>query len=244
LVAIRANATSTGEGGIMLHALAEQHYGSDGNRKLDIYLTEYERLFEPMRDAPLRLLELGVYNGASMFLWSDYFPNATIVGLDIGPKPKNFPANGRVHFIEGSQDDPIALDRCTVVAGGQFDIVIDDASHIGRLSAASFSYLFPRSLKPEGFYIIEDICTAFLPNFPDSERFMAPEIGSNRLSWFRRRRKFPSHQAGMVGVAKQLFDHVMAPIAQGGYSSYPIQRMLVMTNIVILQKANQTAATI
>jgi len=135
-----ANLSSPGEMAI----LAERYYGSDNHRKANVYCTEYESLFGSMRQAPIRLLELGVRFGASMLLWSDYFPNATIVGLDIEERPKNFPADGRVHFVRGSQDDPAALDRCVTVAGGQFDIIVDDASHVGRLSASSFSYLFPR----------------------------------------------------------------------------------------------------
>ena len=215
-----------------LNALAERYYGSDGNRKPAIYLDEYERLFGPMRDAPLRLLEIGVKFGASMLLWSEYFPNATIVGLDIADKPKDFPPHSRVHFVQGSQDDPIALDKCAAIADAPFDIIVDDASHVGRLSAASFAYLFPRYLKPGGFYVIEDICTAFLSEFPDSEPFNPIEIGSQQGE-----RHFPSHQAGMVGVVKQLFDHVMAPTVQGGYSGFPIERMSVLTNIAIVRKA-------
>jgi cephalosporin hydroxylase len=245
-----------------LHALAELYYGLDGNRKHPIYLAEYERLFAPIRKAPLRLLELGVNFGASMFLWSDYFPNATIVGLDIADRPARFPADKRVHFVQGGQDDPAALDRCLAVAGGPFDIIVDDASHIGRLSAASFAYLFLRALKPRGFYVIEDICTAFLPGFVDSEPFCPPPIGLQQdgqptagrqagVAGIGRQlfdrvvapaarqdaQRFSSRQAGMVGVVKQLFDHVMAPTAQGGYSPYAIERMLILTNIAILEKA-------
>jgi hypothetical protein len=224
-----ANLSSPGEMAI----LAERYYGSDNNRKANVYCTEYESLFGSMRQAPIRLLELGVRFGASMLLWSDYFPNATIVGLDIEERPRNFPADGRVHFVRGSQDDPAALDRCVTVAGGQFDIIVDDASHVGRLSASSFSYLFPRALKPGGFYAIEDICTAFLPEFPDSEPFALSEIGAQED-----KRRFRSHRVGMVGVVKQLFDHVMAPVAQQKYSNYPIERMIVLMNIAIMQKAN------
>jgi len=218
--------------GTELNALAERYYGSDANRKPHIYLVEYERLFKPIRHKPLRLLELGVRYGASMFLWSEYFPSATVVGLDIGDKPTPFPASGRVHFVQGSQDDPSALDKCAAVAGGQFDIIVDDASHIGLLSAASFSHLFPQHLAPGGYYVIEDICTAFLPEFPDSEPFAPSDIGATHEN----KRRFPSHQAGMVGVVKQLFDHIMAPLAQGKPSRYAIERMLVLTNIAIMQK--------
>jgi cephalosporin hydroxylase len=213
--------------------LAERYYGSDGNRKPVSYLTEYERLFAQMRNSPVRVLELGVRFGASMFLWSHYFPNATIVGLDIADKPSKFPTVKRVHFVQGSQDDTAALDKCAAVAGGRFDIIIDDASHIGQLTAASFSHLFPRHLNAQGFYIIEDICTAFLSEFPDSEPFAPAQIGSQMDA-----QRFPSHLVGMVGVVKQLFDHIMAPVAQGSYSTYHIERMLIMPNIAIVQKAN------
>jgi hypothetical protein len=217
--------------GAEMNALAERYYGSDGNRKPLIYLAEYERLFGPMRHEPLRLLELGVKFGASMRLWADYFPSATIVGLDIENKPQDFPTDKRIHFVQGSQSDPAALDRCVAVAGSQFDVIVDDASHIGHLTAASFAHLFPNALKPGGFYVIEDICTAFLKEFPDSEPFAAPEIGSHEDE-----RRFQSHQVGMVGVIKQLFDHIQAPLAQGKHSRYSIERMSVMTNIAIVQK--------
>jgi cephalosporin hydroxylase len=225
--------------GTEMNAIAERYYGADGNRKPLIYLTEYERLFAPMRKQPLRLLELGVRFGASMCLWRDYFPSAMIVGLDLASKSKDFPDDERVRFVQGSQDNPASLDRCAFTAGGPFDIIVDDASHIGRLTAASFSYLFPRYLKPGGFYVIEDICTAFLKDFPDSEPFAAPDIGKRLPLAFGRDdpRRFAGHQAGMVGVVKQLLDHVMAPTAQGGYTAYPIERMLVLTNIAIMQKA-------
>jgi cephalosporin hydroxylase len=215
-----------------LYALAEHYYGNDGSRKPPVYLAEYERLFGPMRYAPLRLIEIGVQHGKSMGLWADYFPYATIVGLDINDKPEHFPGDERVRFVQGSQDDPAALERCIAVAGGLADIIVDDASHIGRLSAATFAYLFPRALKPGGFYVIEDICTAFLPEFPDSEPYAPVPIGEPLGP-----KQFRSHQAGMVGLVKQIFDHVMAPTVSGTYSQYPIDRMLVKTNIAILQKA-------
>ena len=215
-----------------LNALAEQYYGADANRKPHIYLVEYERILEPLRHSPLRLLELGVKSGASMSIWRDYLPRATIVGLDISEMPESFPDDQRVNFVQGSQDDPAALQRCVDVAGGQFDIVIDDASHIGRLSAASFAFLFLHGLKPGGYYAIEDICTAFLPEFPDSQAFAPAALGYQEGA-----RYFPSHNAGMVGVIKQLFDHVMAPTIIGSYSLFPIERMLILTNISILEKA-------
>jgi hypothetical protein len=221
------------EFGEELNALADRYYGADLARKPRLYLDEYDRLFRNWRDREIRLLEIGVQRGISMLLWQDYFSRATIVGLDSSPKPDNFPQDARFHFIQGGQDDPVVLDQAIAAAGAPFDIIIDDASHLGFLTARSFAYLFPSALNPGGIYVIEDICTAFVPagDF-DATDYAPAEIGLPGAP-----RVFPSHQHGMVGLVKQLFDHAMAPTATGGYTRYAIARMTVLTNIAILHKA-------
>jgi hypothetical protein len=216
-----------------LEALAERLYGADLSRKPTSYLAEYDRLFRPIRRLPLRLLELGVQRGISMLLWREYFLNAIIVGLDVSPKPENFPEEPRFHFVQGSQDDPATLDEAAARAGGPFDIIIDDASHLGFLTGRSFAYLFPSRLKPGGIYVIEDICTAFFPagDF-DATEYCPAEIGLPGMP-----RVFPGHQHGMVGLVKQLFDHTMAPTALSGYTRFAIERMTVLSNIVFFEKA-------
>ena len=49
------------------------------------YLGVYERLFEPKRDSPIRLLEIGICTGGSLLAWAEYFtsPETEIVGLDV-----------------------------------------------------------------------------------------------------------------------------------------------------------------
>lgn len=49
------------------------------------YLPIYEQLLFPLREQPFTLLELGVWSGASLEMWRDSFPRATIVGIDLGP---------------------------------------------------------------------------------------------------------------------------------------------------------------
>lgn len=215
-----------------LELLAARYYGDDLSRKPNIYVDEYDRLFRPLRRLPLRLLELGVQRGISMLIWREYFPNSFVVGLDMAPKPENFPDEPRFHFVQGSQDDPAALDEAVAQAGGPFDIIIDDASHLGYLTARSFAYLFPTRLKPGGTYVIEDICTAFNSGGDfDATEYCPAEIGLPGMP-----RVFPSHQHGMVGLVKQLFDHAMAPTAAGGYTRFAIERMTVLTNIAFLTK--------
>jgi hypothetical protein len=218
-----------------LMELAATVYGIDPYRKPDIYLREYGRLFEPLRFSPIRLLELGVHQGASMVLWEKYFPHATVVGLDGEVKPPAFPINERFHFVHGAQDSVELLDEAITVAGGPFDIIIDDCSHLGCHSARSFAYLFRKGLNPGGIYIIEDTCTAFTSGGGwDAAPFEPPEIGLPGMP-----QVFPSHQNGMIGLIKQLLDHSQALTAAGAYTEYPIERLTVMTNFAVLHKANQ-----
>ena len=47
------------------------------------YLKTYETLFQNKKNTAKNILEIGVQEGGSIKLWYDYFPNATIYGLDI-----------------------------------------------------------------------------------------------------------------------------------------------------------------
>jgi hypothetical protein len=184
---------------------------------------------------PIHLLELGVHQGVSMKMWAKYLPHATVVGLDSQGKPAAFPDDERFHFVHGAQDDPAVLDQAIALAGGPFDIIIDDCSHLGCHTARSFAHLFPKGLVPGGIYVIEDMCTAFTSGGGwDAAPFDPPEIGLPGMP-----QVFPSHQNGMIGVIKQLLDRSQAPTAAGTYTKYPIERLTVITNFAVLHKAKE-----
>ena len=67
-----------------LHEIAEST-GTD--RAWHQYTHIYDKLFAHLRDQPIRLLEMGVLNGAGLEMWSKFLthPDAVIVGLDIHP---------------------------------------------------------------------------------------------------------------------------------------------------------------
>jgi len=54
------------------------------------YLTLYERYFAPIRSERVKILEIGVLNGASLAVWEEYFPNGTIIGADINNAVRRF----------------------------------------------------------------------------------------------------------------------------------------------------------
>ena len=216
--------------------VATGRYDTDKN---PVYLANYERHLAPWRHRSISLLELGVYHGGSLKLWRDYFPQARIlVGLDMAPIALEEPTN-RIRLYRGFQQDTMLLDRIRdEVAPDGFDVIIDDASHIGELTAISFWHLFEHALKPGGLYVIEDWRTGYWPAFPDGARYHPPPkqgwLRSRLSRWLDRRlaneisesagdlgyrflrrirtvlfqRRFPSHERGMVGFIKQLIDEL------------------------------------
>lgn len=174
-----------------LSQLADEYYSpGDNARKPDHYLAVYEQHFAPLRSVSgLRLLELGVKTGASLALWDAYFDSAKIVGLDKRDRPESLPSG--ISFINGDQADPATL--AEAISHGPFDIIVDDASHIGTLSRASFLGLFPH-LKPGGAYVVEDYGTTFRPSWPDYRK-TRPD-----------RDKLESYCTGMMGFLKQVLD--------------------------------------
>ena len=133
-------------------------YGSDKSSSGHDYLKTYDRLFVPWRHKEITLLEIGVFNGASITCWEEYFSKAKIVGVDIDPKTKSF-ERGRVKIENIDQSNVEDLARIALEYG-PFDIIIDDGSHYWNHQITSLIYLFP-FLKSGGFYVIEDLQTNF-----------------------------------------------------------------------------------
>jgi len=98
------------------------------------------------------LLEIGVRTGASLRMWAEYLGrNVSIDGVDINPDCKKHEI-GNIKVFIGDQTDHKFLDTLAP----QYDIIIDDGSHVNKWTVDSFNYLFPRLAKG-GIYILEDM---------------------------------------------------------------------------------------
>ena len=82
------------------------------------YFPVYEKHFGPIRNKPIKILEIGVLNGGSLEMWRYYFPEATIVGIDIDPNCKQHEQEG-INIRVGDQTDEKFLqsliDECEVI---------------------------------------------------------------------------------------------------------------------------------
>lgn len=139
--------------------------------KSPAYVANYEREFGHLMDDPIKFLELGIQDGGSMLLWLDLMPKATIAGLDLNPALVD-DDSGRLHIYQGFQQDVEVLDRMAAeVAPDGFDVIVDDASHVGEYTEASFWHLFLNHLKPGGIYVIDDWSCAYWDTWTDGHRY-------------------------------------------------------------------------
>jgi hypothetical protein len=130
------------------------------------YMPYYQTHFAPFRNRALKLLEIGVggyqdprSGGESLRMWKDYFPRGMIYGIDV--VDKSYHNDDRITTFVGSQNDPIFLDDLARRLG-QFDIIIDDGSHVSDHVITAFRTLFPR-LADNGVYVIEDLSWSYWP---------------------------------------------------------------------------------
>lgn len=128
------------------------------------YLTYYDTLFEPLKDEPVSLFEIGTQNGGSLEVWLAYFRNAQkIIGCDINERCRNLRYDDpRVSVVVGDANSADIVHQ--VQPQAPFDIIIDDGSHRSEDIRDSFLIYFPM-LKPGGLFVIEDThCLFFAPS--------------------------------------------------------------------------------
>ena len=214
------------------------------------YLEWYDPVLEPLVNRDVKVLEIGVHTGGSLLLWRDYFPKGTIIGVDV-ELPQELSDADRIKVFRGRQEDTDFLsDVASKTAPDGFDLIIDDASHIGALTKITFWHLFDNHLKPSGLYVIEDWGTGYWEDWPDGRSLGPNGLHSTRLqTLFRRMRRAPkgswrSHNFGMVGFVKELIDEQgAADLTQGrmlggrATRTSKFKKMVITPSIVFITKA-------
>ena len=132
-----------------MRACFDKHSCDKGRRHG--YERVYEPAFEDLRQEPLRILEVGIFRGASLAAWVDYFPNAAIVGIDTfqrvaKPEDVSILTHPRVEWYTHDSTKPINI--------GRFDFVIDDGLHTHTAQRKTFENLMPYV---DNTYFIEDV---------------------------------------------------------------------------------------
>jgi hypothetical protein len=197
----------------------------------------------------VKLLEIGVHEGGSLRLWRDYFPRGSVTGIDLRP-PEGLAGEERIRVFGGDQADIGFLSGvATEVAPEGFDIIIDDASHIGSLTRIAFWHLFDNHLKPSGLYVIEDWGTGYWEDWPDGRRFRTRSPAWSAVLWalsklgLSAKLRWHNHSYGMVGFVKELVDEqaaadlTKARLRGNAERASKFDTMTITPSIVFIRKA-------
>ena len=117
----------------------------------------YDQCLSSRRDKSIRLLEIGVKQGASLNMWAEYFHDGEIHGADINPQKAIYTHDDiHVHYVD--QNSVESIDKLFNELGA-FDIIVDDGSHkvSHQLNTMTIGLKF---LRKGGVYIMEDLHTS------------------------------------------------------------------------------------
>jgi len=126
---------------------------SDKGTLHDYIDSYYSNEFTPKKDAEIRLLEIGIYRGASTALFRNFFTNAHIYAFENNlEKGGVFDLDGvTIHWQDGYSDESVGL-----YENDYFDYIIDDGPHTLESQILAVKK-WGVKIKPDGKLIIEDI---------------------------------------------------------------------------------------
>lgn len=145
------------------------------------YTEFYQQFFEKYENP--KIIEVGVWHGGSIRMLNDFFDGeCEIWALDYDTSLKQYVEDmPNVHFVCVDASDKNSIKEFKEsMDGTEFDIIIDDASHIWR-HQMNLIYGLHGLLKENGIYVIEDIHFSRLFSDPENSplffiNFLMPNV--------------------------------------------------------------------
>jgi len=127
-------------------------YGTDKNTSHS-YGPIYEKYLNKFKTHMINILEIGFDSGTSLHLYTQYFKNATIYGIDIHDNCiPVYKQNNRINMIFGDAKLPSIINHYNK----KYEIIIEDASHLLDDQICHFKD-YSDFVNINGYYIIEDV---------------------------------------------------------------------------------------
>jgi len=128
------------------------------------YAKIYETVFTNFKEKKINILELGSFYGNAAAALYFYFDKANIFSADINPDMFKYKSNRITNFyIDSSSRNSLKNDL--ISKKNNFDIIIEDASHMLKDQIISLFMLFPL-VNPGGYFIVEEL------DFPETREDM------------------------------------------------------------------------
>ena len=141
--------------------------------KHSTYFNVYDKLFSKYVDTEFTFIEIGIFQGGSLFMWRDYFGDkARIIGIDINEGAKKWEKDGFEIYI-GSQSDPVFWDSLFKKIGN-VDVILDDGGHEFDHQIITTECVIPH-INDGGLLLVEDTHTSYMNDFggPSKNSFIS-----------------------------------------------------------------------
>ena len=133
------------------------------------YFQVYEELLSKYKNKKITFVEVGIFNGGSLFMWRSYFgEQARIIGIDLNPEAKKWEKEGFEIYI-GSQSDH-AFWELFFKNVGMIDVLLDDGGHTNEQQIISTYDCIP-FINDNGVIIVEDTHTSYMKGFNNPTKF-------------------------------------------------------------------------
>jgi hypothetical protein len=124
------------------------------------YLPLYDKLLIGKKETAKNVLEVGIFQGGSIKLWSDYFTNANVYGLDIMDNNNVWEnIKNKKNIILYTSTDAYNNDFFTtnfLDKNIKCDFMLDDGPHTLE-SMKQFIKLYSQIMTDDGILIVEDV---------------------------------------------------------------------------------------
>ena len=128
------------------------------------YAKIYEKYLKEHKEKSLNIIELGSFYGNASAAFYFYFKNSQIYSADINPDMYLYRSKRLINFFTDTSSRS-SIEKNILKKNIQFDLIIEDASHMLKDQIISLFILF-KNLKSGGFFIVEEI------DFPEKREDM------------------------------------------------------------------------
>lgn len=133
------------------------------------YFHVYEKLLTPYRDREITFVEVGVYNGGSLFMWRNFFgPKAQIIGVEFNPDAKRWEEDGFEIHIGDQSDVNFWEDFYRKI--GPIDVLLDDGGHSNEQQIVTVAQSASH-VNDGGVIIVEDTHTSYMAQFGNPSKY-------------------------------------------------------------------------
>ena len=145
--------------------LESKYYSTKYKKYFDIY----DQLFEKFINKKITIIEIGILNGGSLFMWRKYFgKKARIIGVDLNPKTKLLEKYG-FEIFNGDQSNKKFWEKLFKKIG-KVDIIIDDGGHTNEQQSLTTVYTVP-NINNGGMLVIEDTHASYQKKFKNPNKY-------------------------------------------------------------------------